>query len=183
MLAAARVLQGLGGGGLMTLSQALIGEAVPPRERARYQGFLSTVAVSSSAFGAIAGGLLTAHFGWRSIFLIGVPIGLLAIVLLRKLPVRAPAGGTLRFDAPGLALFAIFITSSLTMLNQVHNLGPEVVLPVAGLLALCAGVFLLLVWWKSGRPIRFSRYRCFATRRSGGATRWPCATARCWCRW
>ena len=60
-----RVLQGLGGGGLMTLSQALIGEAVPPRERARYQGYLAGVAVSSSTFGPVVGGLLDAAFGWR----------------------------------------------------------------------------------------------------------------------
>jgi len=47
----ARVVQGLGGGGLMTLSQALIGETVPPRERARYQGYLAGNAVSASTFG------------------------------------------------------------------------------------------------------------------------------------
>ena len=70
MLTVARVLQGLGGGGLMTLSQALIGEAIPPRERARYQGYLAGVSVSSSTFGPVVGGYLTQHFGWRSIFLV-----------------------------------------------------------------------------------------------------------------
>src|SRR3546814_7068623 len=61
MLTAMRILQGLGGGGLMTLSQALVGEAVPPRERAHYQGYLAAVAVSSSTFGPVAGGFLTEH--------------------------------------------------------------------------------------------------------------------------
>src|SRR5215471_17540899 len=56
MLTAARALQGLGGGGLMTLSQALIGEAIPPRERARYQGYLAAVMVTSSTFGPIVAG-------------------------------------------------------------------------------------------------------------------------------
>src|SRR5262249_37185666 len=50
LLALARVLQGLGGGGLMTLSQALVGEAIPPRERARYPGYLAAVAVSPHSF-------------------------------------------------------------------------------------------------------------------------------------
>src|SRR5262249_10515330 len=50
LLALARVLQGLGGGGLMTLSQALVGEAIPPRERARYQGYLAAVAVCANTF-------------------------------------------------------------------------------------------------------------------------------------
>jgi len=64
MLSAMRVLQGFGGGGLMTLSQALVGEAVPPRERGRYQGYLAAVAVSSSTFGPFAGGYLTQYLGW-----------------------------------------------------------------------------------------------------------------------
>ena len=61
MLAFARVLQGFGGGGLMTLSQALIGESVPPRERGRYQGYLAAVVVCSNTFGPVVGGI------WRSI--------------------------------------------------------------------------------------------------------------------
>ena len=59
MLVAGRVLQGLGGGGLMALSQALIGESVAPRDRARYQGYLAGVGVTSNAFGPVMGGLLT----------------------------------------------------------------------------------------------------------------------------
>ena len=86
LLTAARVLQGLGGGGLMTLSQALIGEAIPPRERARFQGYLAAVAVCANTFGPVAGGLLTEHFGWRSIFLINVPIALLGALLTWRLP-------------------------------------------------------------------------------------------------
>ena len=51
LLTLARIVQGLGGGGLVTLSQALIGEAMPPRERARYQGYLAAVAVGANTFG------------------------------------------------------------------------------------------------------------------------------------
>jgi MFS family permease len=79
LLTLARVLQGLGGGGLMTLSQALVGEAIPPRERARYQGYLAAVAVCANTFGPIAGGYLTEQFGWQSIFLVNLPIGLGAV--------------------------------------------------------------------------------------------------------
>ena len=98
MLAFGRVLQGLGGGGLMTLSQALIGEAIPPRERARYQGYLAGVAVTSSTFGPVVGGLLTQHFGWRSIFLVNLPLGLIAVLLTLRLEQRpgAPAGLVVR---------------------------------------------------------------------------------------
>lgn len=91
LLAIARFLQGLGGGGLMTLSQALIGESIPPRERARYQGYLAAVAVTANTFGPVVGGFLTEHFGWRSIFFVSVPIGMLALALALRLPKRTMA--------------------------------------------------------------------------------------------
>ena len=51
---------------------------IPPRERGRYQGYLAGVAVASSTFGPVAGGYLTQAFGWQSIFLVNVPLGLIA---------------------------------------------------------------------------------------------------------
>jgi MFS family permease len=122
MLALARVLQGLGGGGLMTLSQALIGETVPPRERARYQGHLAGVMVVSSAFGPVVGGLLTQHFGWRSVFLVNLPLVAIAGLLTLRLayrPARAPAW---QFDGLGLALFIAFIVPVLLALEQVQRM-------------------------------------------------------------
>ncbi len=146
LLIAARVLQGLGGGGLMTLSQALIGEAVPPRERARYQGFLASVAVFSNAFGAVVGGVLTESFGWRSIFFVSAPVGLLAMLLLLRMPALVPKREPFRFDVGGLVLFVVFITSTLVMFHQIQTF-TLAVLPVAiGLLALGVAAAILLVW-------------------------------------
>src|SRR5712664_492794 len=118
LLALARVVQGLGGGGLMTLSQALIGEAVPPRERARYQGYLAAVAVCANTFGPVAGGYLTEHFGWQSVFLINLPIGLIAVLLTRKLENVIPGRSNWQPDPIGLALFTIFVTTALLTLEQ-----------------------------------------------------------------
>src|SRR5512138_3554125 len=118
MLTAMRVLQGLGGGGLMTLSQALIGEAVPPRERAHYQGYLAAVMVTSSTFGPVAGGFLTHHFGWRSVFLINLPLALLAGFLTLRLPARPRREQPWTFDAAGLVLFVAFIVPGLLALEQ-----------------------------------------------------------------
>ncbi len=123
MLSLARILQGLGGGGLMTLSQALIGEAIPPRERARYQGYLASVMVASSTFGPVVGGLLTHHFGWRSIFLINVPLGLLAVLLtvrLERRPGRPQQAWS--FDGMGLVLFIAFIAPVLLALQQAQRM-------------------------------------------------------------
>jgi EmrB/QacA subfamily drug resistance transporter len=141
LLTAARVLQGLGGGGLMTLSQALVGEAIPPRERARYQGYLAAVAVCANTFGPVAGGYLTEHFGWRSIFLVNVPIGLAAVVLTLRLPTRKTDRLKWRADPGGLIFFTVFVGTTLLALEQVQHanlssLPMGAVLLAAGLVAL-----------------------------------------------
>ena len=145
MLAAARVLQGVGGGGLMTLSQALIGEAIPPRERARFQGYLAAVAVSASAFGPVAGGFLTEHFGWRSIFLVNLPGGMAAALLALRLPRRSGTGEAFRFDFGGLVLFAAFIATTLVMLEmaQVARAGAWVLSAALATVAVAALVLLI----------------------------------------
>jgi EmrB/QacA subfamily drug resistance transporter len=152
MLTFARVLQGLGGGGLMTLSQALIGETVPPRDRGRYQGYLAAVVVSSSTFGPVAGGFLTEHLGWRSIFLINLPIGIIAFLLALRLPARAGSGEPFRFDALGLLLFAIAVSSALMMLELVQRFSPASVLVLVALLALLAASVALLIWREKRAP-------------------------------
>jgi MFS family permease len=132
LLTAARVLQGLGGGGLMTLSQALVGESIPPRERARYQGYLAAVAVSANTFGPVAGGYLTQHFGWESIFLINLPIGLLAIGLTVRLPRRkAHRAHEWRADPYGLVLFTVTVAALLLGLERAQHVDLNS-LPLAG---------------------------------------------------
>lgn len=122
VLVAGRIVQGLGGGGLMTLSQSLISESVPPRDRARYQGYLAAVVVFSNAFGPVAGGWLTSLFGWRSIFWINLPLGLGAMFFARTLPRRAPGDQDWRFDTPGLLFFVLFVAPALVALEQIRNL-------------------------------------------------------------
>ena len=122
-LIGARILQGLGGGGLMTLSQALISESVPPRDRARYQGYLATVVVFSNVFGPVAGGWLTSGLGWRSIFWINLPLGLLAAALVLRLPARAARpDADWRFDTPGLLWFVLFVAPALVAMEQIRRL-------------------------------------------------------------
>ena len=142
-LTLARVLQGLGGGGLMTLSQALIGETIPPRERARYQGYLAAVAVSANTFGPVAGGYLTEHFGWRSIFLINLPIGLIAFALIFRLPSRMRGRGDWKADPGGFVYFTIFVAATLLALEQLQHVNAAS-LP-AGLSTLIVGVIALVL--------------------------------------
>jgi MFS family permease len=147
MLLTARVLQGLGGGGLMTLAQALVGEFVPPRERGTYQGYLSANIVAGSAFGPVAAGFLTEHFGWHSVFLAYLPIGLAAIALVLRVPkTQRPRGAAGSFDAAGLILLTTFVLPLLLAVFQLQRLDPGM-LPKIGLwLGLAGAGFAALLW-------------------------------------
>ncbi len=145
-LTATRVLQGLGGGGLMALSQALVGETIPPRQRGRYQGYLAGVSVSSSTFGPVAGGYLTEAFGWQSIFLVNVPLGLAAVALVLRLPVRPGDRRRTTFDIPGLVLFTMFVSPVILALEQVQRMDVRILPMIVGLLAFGAAAVFLLAW-------------------------------------
>jgi EmrB/QacA subfamily drug resistance transporter len=113
MLVAARVLQGLGGGGLMVMAQSLIGELVPPRERARFQTYFATVFTLANVGGPLIGGLIVHHTGWRWLFLINVPLCLIACMLLLRLPRGAGNPQVTLADPFGALAFAIAVTLSL----------------------------------------------------------------------
>ena len=144
MLSFARLLQGVGGGGLMTLSQALIAEAVPPRQRGRYQGYLSGMYAAAATFGPVVGGWLTQHYGWPSVFLVNLPLGVLAIVLVARLPAHPVRGGRLQFDVWGTVLFAAVIASTLLALERAQSFDRSA-LPVVALLAILATVALVML--------------------------------------
>jgi EmrB/QacA subfamily drug resistance transporter len=153
LLSLARIVQGFGGGGLVTLSQALIGEAMPPRERARYQGYLAAVAVGANTFGPVAGGYLTQHFGWPSIFLVNAPIGIVAVLLARALPQHVPQQSSWRPDPAGLLFFTIFVTGTLLALEQAQQLDPQT-LPLMGALFVVGLIALvLLIRQETSRPL------------------------------
>ena len=144
-LVAARVLQGIGGGGLMTLSQALVGEVVPGRERGRYQGYLASVFMVSSTFGPVAGGWLTQHWGWQSVFLVNLPLGLVALVLALRLPEGGARADRIRFDWLGLVLFAGFVIPLLLALEQAQRISAAAAPAIVGLVTLATGSLWLLL--------------------------------------
>jgi len=118
-LVAGRVVQGLGGGGLVTLAQSLIGELAPPRQRFRFQVYITATFTSASFCGPVVGGLIVDQFHWRWLFLIYLPMSLYAFWRLAKLPLGArhpEQAGAL--DLGGITLFAVAAASSLYWLTS-----------------------------------------------------------------
>ena len=81
-LIAFRAIQGLGAGGLIVLTQAVVGDVVPPRERGRYQGLFGAVFGVASVGGPLLGGVIVQAVSWRWIFYVNIPIGLVALAVL-----------------------------------------------------------------------------------------------------
>jgi EmrB/QacA subfamily drug resistance transporter len=117
-LIAFRALQGIGGAGLMAMSQAAIADVVAPRERGKYQAYMAGTWGVASVAGPILGGWMTDDFSWRWIFWINVPIGIAAFILsdraLRLLKVRPmPA----RIDYAGAALLTLTVAACLLVMS------------------------------------------------------------------
>jgi EmrB/QacA subfamily drug resistance transporter len=106
-LVAARVVQGLGGGGLVAVSQTIIGDVVPPKERGLYSAYISGLWATASLAGPVLGGILTQHVHWSAIFWINLPIGFIGIVVaLRALALLPDVRRPHRLDVVGSALVA-----------------------------------------------------------------------------
>jgi EmrB/QacA subfamily drug resistance transporter len=112
MLILARVIQGIGGGGLMILAQAAIADVVPARERGKYMGVMGGVFALASVVGPLLGGWFTDGPGWRWAFWINIPIGVLALlaaIFFLKLPRHQHGRPTL--DWYGMSLIAVATTA------------------------------------------------------------------------
>jgi EmrB/QacA subfamily drug resistance transporter len=128
-LAAFRAIQGLGAGGLMALAFAIIGDIVPPRERAKYQGYFMAVFGLSSVAGPVLGGLLAGQQtllgvdGWRWVFYVNIPIGIVALTVVSKFLNLPHTPQRHRIDYLGAITLVLGITSLLIIAEQGRDWG------------------------------------------------------------
>jgi EmrB/QacA subfamily drug resistance transporter len=105
-LIAFRAVQGLGGGGLMVVTIAVVGDVVPPRERGRFQGYFGAVFGVSTVIGPLLGGFFVDNLSWRWIFYVNLPIGLIAFAVIGAVFHAPPARARPKIDYLGAALLA-----------------------------------------------------------------------------
>ncbi len=129
MLAAFRAVQGLGAGGLFSLALAIIGDIVPPRERARYQGYFLAVFGTSSVLGPVIGGFFAGTHqilhvtGWRWVFLVNVPIGFVALAVVAKVLNIPHTRRDHRIDLFGALAITVCLAPLLTIAEQGRTWG------------------------------------------------------------
>ena len=165
-LIAARAIQGAGMGTLMPLSQTIIGDIIPPRQRGKYQGLMGGVFGLSSILGPLAGGFITDHWGWRWLFYVALPIGIFAFFQIAKFLHLDHEEGEVVIDRAGIALLSI----SLILLLVPTSLGgttwawgsPEVIAMYAvGLATLAAFIWVEQRAVEPVLPLRLFRSSIF----------------------
>jgi EmrB/QacA subfamily drug resistance transporter len=141
-----RGLQGIGGGGLNSLVQAITGDLIPARQRARYQSCLGIVATLAIIAGPVLGGLFVDDLSWRWIFFINLPIGLIALVIIgtrMKLPARH---SDRRADLPGGLLATVLTVAALLVTvwgGTRYGWGSGPILGLIAVAVIALGAFLL----------------------------------------
>ncbi|MDN5927366.1 MAG: MFS transporter [Hyphomicrobiales bacterium] len=148
MLIAGRAIQGVGGGGLFALTQTVIGDLVPPRERASYAAWISGTWAVASVAGPLLGGYFAGHLDWSLIFWINLPLGVFAMMILnnplKKLTVAARRR---KVDAPGAFLLVTATAVLLLALNWGGSTYPWLSTPVLGLIVFSLVLWTVLSWW------------------------------------
>ncbi|MFC8047102.1 MDR family MFS transporter [Nocardia sp. NPDC057353] len=178
-LAAFRAFQGLGAGGLMSLAFTIIADLVPARERVRYQGYNTTVFGVATVLGPVLGGFLATHdtllglTGWRWVFLVNVPIGVVALVVVSRVLTTPHRPRRHRIDWFGAVALAFAVVPLLLVAEQGRSWGwssPRALLCYAT--AVAGTALFLLVEQRMGDaaliPLRLFRNRTFSAGIAGG---------------
>jgi EmrB/QacA subfamily drug resistance transporter len=151
-----RALQGIGGGGILPVAQAIMADAITPKERGRYQAYMAIVWVSSGFGGPILGGLLAEHFHWSLIFWINLPLAAGAAAMtwtrLRRLPRHERKH---RLDILGAGLMMAAAVPLLLALTWGGARFPWLSAPILALVAASIILSVALAWWLTRAPEPF----------------------------
>jgi EmrB/QacA subfamily drug resistance transporter len=146
-LIAARALQGIGGGSILPIAQAIIADLVSPRERARYQTQFAVMFMIASVTGPLLGGFLTDHLHWSLIFWINLPMGALALLMSYQALKRLPRNERPhKLDWAGAALMVAAALAVMLAMTWGGVRYPWVSWPIVSLIVVAAVLWLLFAW-------------------------------------
>ncbi len=156
VLIAGRALQGLGGGGILPIAQAIISDAIAPAERGRYQAFMGTVWVSAGIGGPVLGGFLAEHLHWSMVFWLNVPLSLAAAAMIhRSLKLLPRHDRPHKLDLVGAGLMMASAVPLLLALTWGGTRFAWTSPAIVGLVALSLVLSLLFCWWLTRAPEPF----------------------------
>jgi EmrB/QacA subfamily drug resistance transporter len=144
-----RAVQGLGGGGLMALAMAIVGDLVSPRERGRYQGWFGAVFALASVSGPLLGGWFTDQLSWRWIFYVNLPLGIAALAVttvVLRIPFRRQRR---RIDYPGSLLLVAAVSCIVTATTWGGTTFPWGSVQIVGLAVGAVALLALFVAWEA----------------------------------
>lgn len=170
-----RILQGLGGGGMVPVSQSILADSFPPEKRGQAFALFGVAVVAAPVVGPTLGGWLSDNASWHWCFLINGPVGLISMVLIGLLVKDAPSGGEgrllpglrRRFDVVGFALVATFLASLELMLDRGLEddwFGSTFIARVA---LVCVLAFVIMIPWEMSRKDPAVDVRMVASRQFG----------------
>lgn len=165
-LVGARAIQGLGMGIIMPLSQTIVGDIIPPRQRGKYQGWMGVVFGVTSVAGPLAGGVITDSLGWRWLFFVAVPVGLVALFVIARFLDLPHEPRKAVIDTWGIVTMSLGVTAVLLAVSWGGTSYPWsspviIGLFVAGTLLLTAFVFVELRVAEPVVPLRLFRTSIF----------------------
>ncbi|MFC8454658.1 MFS transporter [Kitasatospora sp. NPDC057223] len=162
LLIAARAAQGAGAAVMMALTMAFVGETVPKERTGRAMGLLGTMSAVGTALGPSLGGALIAGPGWRAVFLVNVPLGVLTLLLARRhLPADrpGPAAGRAGFDRPGTLLLALTLAAYALAMTLGHGRFGPLNLTLLLAAALGTGLFVRVEARAASPLVRLAAFR------------------------
>lgn len=165
-LIAFRGVQGIGGGGLMAMAFAIIGDVVAPRERGRYTGYLGAVFALASVAGPLLGGFFVDNLSWRWVFYVNVPVGIVALVVTSSVLQLPFTRRDHRVDFQGAALLVVGVSTLLLGFVWGGNEYPWGSVTIVGLFATSVVLLAAFVAWEARAeepilPLRLFRGRVF----------------------